>query len=258
MAAEHAPIRVQLVDDDEPQVLEEARPFRMVRQDPRVQHVRVGEDHLRAGADGSPGVLWRVAIVGEDAEVQAGRLVDDLRKPIELGQLVLRQRLGREQVEGAGGRLAEDGVEDRDVVAEGLARGRRRRHDHVAPGQRVLDGRRLVRVETRDAPRPHRGNQPGVDARREWRHAGVRRRHASDGGDDALRRVRVVLVPRGDEAVHRRLQRLLAAGARILGGAERPAVARRVGPRAVAGRQQVAVRRGVAVFSPGSGHGEGS
>ena len=34
MAAEHAAVRVQLVDDDVPEIFEQLRPARMVRQDP--------------------------------------------------------------------------------------------------------------------------------------------------------------------------------------------------------------------------------
>ena len=69
VAAEHAAIGVQLVDDDVAQVLEQLRPPRVVRQDPRVQHVGVGEDDLRPRADRAPRVLRRVAVVGEDAEI---------------------------------------------------------------------------------------------------------------------------------------------------------------------------------------------
>ena len=48
VAAEDAAIGVQLVDDDEAQVLEQLRPLRVVRQDPRVQHVGVAEHDVRA------------------------------------------------------------------------------------------------------------------------------------------------------------------------------------------------------------------
>ncbi len=111
VAAEHAAVRVQLVDDDEAQVLEQPGPLAVMRQDPRVQHVGVGQHHLRPRADGAPRVLRRVAVVGEDAEVEAGRLVEDLRQPVELRELVLRQRLGREEVQRARGRIAQDGVQ---------------------------------------------------------------------------------------------------------------------------------------------------
>ena len=54
MAAEHAAIGVQLVDDDEAQVLEQLRPARMVRQDSRVQHVGIAEHDVRLAANRAP------------------------------------------------------------------------------------------------------------------------------------------------------------------------------------------------------------
>src|SRR2546429_7156693 len=65
MAAEDAPVRVELVDDDIAKILEERRPFRMVREDPRVEHVGVRQHEIRPRADGTPRVLGRVAVVGE-------------------------------------------------------------------------------------------------------------------------------------------------------------------------------------------------
>src|SRR2546426_8527769 len=40
-------------------------PFRMVREDPRVEHVGVRQHEIRPHADGTPRVLGRVAVVGE-------------------------------------------------------------------------------------------------------------------------------------------------------------------------------------------------
>ena len=106
VAAEHAAIGVQLVDDHEPQVLEQLRPARMVRQDPRVQHVGVAEHDVRLAADRAPRVRRRVAVVGEDADLRIGRArVDELDERVQLGELVLRQRLRRKQVERARRRI---------------------------------------------------------------------------------------------------------------------------------------------------------
>jgi len=49
MASEHSPVRVQLVDDDVPEVLEQGRPLRVVRKDSGVEHVRIRENQVRAG-----------------------------------------------------------------------------------------------------------------------------------------------------------------------------------------------------------------
>ncbi len=105
VAAEDAAVGVQLVDDDEAEVLEQADPLGVMRQDPRVQHVGVREHHLRPRADRAPRVLGRVAVVGEHAEVEAGRLVEDLRQAVEFGQLILGQRLGREEIQRPRGRI---------------------------------------------------------------------------------------------------------------------------------------------------------
>ena len=69
MAAEDAAIRVQLVDDDVAQVLEQLRPARMVRQDARVQHVGIAEHDVRARANRAARILRRIAVVGEHADL---------------------------------------------------------------------------------------------------------------------------------------------------------------------------------------------
>ena len=94
MAPEDAAIRVQLVDDDVAKVLEERRPLRVMRQDPRVQHVGIREDEIRPRAHGATGVLRRVTVVREHP--QLGQLLGEL---LELRQLVLRQRLRRKQIQ---------------------------------------------------------------------------------------------------------------------------------------------------------------
>ena len=74
VAAEHAAIRVQFVDDDEAEVLEQLRPARMVRQDARVQHVGIAEHDMRARANRAPRVGRRVAVVGVHADRRRRRL----------------------------------------------------------------------------------------------------------------------------------------------------------------------------------------
>ena len=98
VAAEDAAVVVELVDDDVFQVLEELDPLGVVGQDPGVEHVGIGQDDVAAGADGLAGVLGRVAVVGEDADLAR----EELDRLVELGPLVVGQGLGREEVEGAG------------------------------------------------------------------------------------------------------------------------------------------------------------
>ena len=75
---------------------------------------------------------------------------------LQLGELILRERLGRKQIQRAARRVLQDRVQDRRVVAERLARRRRRDDDDVAAGERVLDRLGLMRVELLDAARRER------------------------------------------------------------------------------------------------------
>ena len=147
VAAEHPAIGVQLVDDDDLELLEQLEPLRVMGEDRRVEHVRVGDHDLAGGPDRRADRGRRVAVVGRREDGQAGRR----RKPAELGHLVLAERLGREQEEGARGRIVDDRLEDRDGVAQRLAR-RRRGDDHdVVAGVDGLHRLGLVDVRTLDA-----------------------------------------------------------------------------------------------------------
>ena len=168
--AEDAAVGVQLVDHHEAQRLEELRPLGVMGQDPLVEHVRVGDDDVAVRAHRLARVAGRVAVegVGANAEV-AGRV-----QLQDLGDLVLRERLGGEEVERLGARL-ERGVDDRQVVAERLARGGRRDDYGVAAGRDVVPRLALVAVEAEDAALAQRPGEPRVEAGRE---VGVPRRRA--------------------------------------------------------------------------------
>ena len=193
MAAEHAAIRVQLVDDDELEVLEELRPSRMVRQDARVQHVGVAQHDVRARAHRTARVLRRVAVIGEDADVAAARAADALRQLMELGQLILRQRFRRKEIQRSRRRVAQDAVENRRVVTEGLARRRRRDDDGVPAGERVVDGLGLVKVELVDPAHAERVLEAGIESVRKRREDRRCRREPLDRRDVGV----VVSGPRG-------------------------------------------------------------
>jgi hypothetical protein len=80
---------------------------------------------------------------GEGADVGP----DLLDHAVELGELVLGERLGREQVESARVGVLQDPVENRQVVAERLARRRGRHDDHVLATRHAGEGFGLVAVE---------------------------------------------------------------------------------------------------------------
>ena len=131
---------VQLVHHHVAQVLEELHPLRVVRQDALVEHVGVRDHDVRPRPDRLARVLRRVPVVGERPDVGPDRL----DHPVQLGQLVLGQRLRREEVEGPRVRVLQDAVEDGQVVAEGLARrrsgSRPRRPSPPGPARRPRAG----------------------------------------------------------------------------------------------------------------------
>src|ERR1700733_5654372 len=98
---------------------------------------------MAAFPDCFAGVAGSVAIVGEDAK----SIVKSRGEVVELGELILGERLGREKIEGARVGVFKDGVEDREVIAERLAGGGRSDNHKVLPGAGKLRRRRLVRVE---------------------------------------------------------------------------------------------------------------
>lgn len=178
MCAEHAPVDVAFVDDDELQGAQQARPAGGLSEDRGVHHVRVGDDDARLVADRAAGLRWGVAVIGGDHDVaQSGHR---RAQPCQGADLVLGQRLcGREVEAGrggrgcgggsaadgggdgsaggsAGGRVALGGEvgEDRELVSEGLPGGCAGGHHHVTTGPGVLGGGYLVAPGCGD---------PGVD-----------------------------------------------------------------------------------------------
>ena len=159
VAAEDAPVGVRLVDDDETELLEELEPLRVVGQDGRAQHVRVGDHHLAGLADDGPDGRRRVTVVDGRGEVH----LRQRREVAELRQLVLAQSLGGKEVERPSGAVVGDGLQDGEVVAERLAGGRGRHDGHVAALSQRLDGLSLVAVEAADAAKLEGPDQAGIE-----------------------------------------------------------------------------------------------
>ena len=74
VAAEEAAVGVQLVDDDDPDLLEQLEPLGVVGQDRGVEHVGVGDHDLAGGPDRRADGRRRVAVVGGRRDADAGRL----------------------------------------------------------------------------------------------------------------------------------------------------------------------------------------
>ena len=111
-----------------------------------MQHVRVGEDHVRALADPGPLLLRSVAVVDRVVQGRSAQLG-------EAAGLVLRERFGRVQVERAGPRVAREHMQHGEVEAQRLAAGRPGRDDRVAASHHVLPRVGLMGVEGGDPAR---------------------------------------------------------------------------------------------------------
>ena len=88
---------MQLVDNDVTQILEEPCPARVVRQNPCVQHVRICEYYVTLFTDRFARIAWRVAVLSENAEA----ILEALIHIVQLGELILRKRLGGKEIERA-------------------------------------------------------------------------------------------------------------------------------------------------------------
>ena len=150
VAAENAAVVVQLVDDNVAKILKQPLPLGVVRQDARVQHVRVGDHQVGAGPDGFARVLRSVAVVGKGSKIVAQLF----RPAVELHQLVLRQGLGGKKVERPRIRIFNQLAQDRQVVTKRFAGGRGSHHHDVLSLVRQGGGNGLVRVEVFNALRP--------------------------------------------------------------------------------------------------------
>ncbi len=115
-----------------------------------MQHVGVAENDMRLSTNRTPRIRRRVAVVGEDPNprVRIGR--HQFRQCLQFSQLILRERLRREEVQRACRRILEDRVQNGSVVAERLSGRGRRDRDDVASGEHVIEGFGLMGVELFD------------------------------------------------------------------------------------------------------------
>ncbi len=196
---EDPPINVTLVDDDVVETAPEVRPRRMRRQYPRVQHVGVGQHDPRVSSDPASLVQRRVPVVRRDAHPGHAERRDPRG-------LVGGQRLRRAEVER--GRAPQGALtrrqrgqrgQDRQQVAQALARGRAGRQHDVSARRQGLRGLRLMAPQRVDP----RGLEPSAHDRRHPRRVG--------GLDGAAPRKRLDVghagVPRCGEHVAQQLLR---------------------------------------------------
>ena len=111
-----------------------------------MQHVRIGQDHMSAFACRLARIAGRIAVVGKNSKT----IVEARRQIVQLGQLVLGQCLGREQVQRPRVGVFQNCVQYRQVVAQRFAGSRRRHHHEILAPTRHLRRRSLVRIELLD------------------------------------------------------------------------------------------------------------
>jgi len=112
-----------------------------------VQHVRVCQDDMPPFANRLTRIVRSIAVVGEDSET----VVQPFGEILQLSQLILSQRFRRKQVQGASVGILQHRVQNRQVVAERLARSRRRNHNYVLAIMYQVGGGRLVRLQVADS-----------------------------------------------------------------------------------------------------------
>src|SRR5262249_44427623 len=134
---------------------------------------------IGAGAHRPARVLRGVTVVGEHSHVGEG--FAEFR---QLGELILGQGLGGEQIQHATVGLLHEGLEHRKVVAERLARCRWRHDDQVFALRDDLERLGLVAIELLHAARAERFHQPRIERGGEWSEDGRPRLEASNSGDE--------------------------------------------------------------------------
>ena len=146
MAAEDTAVHVRLVQYHVAQLMQELGPAFVARQDADVKHVRVAEEDGRRASQERPLVLRGVPVV--DGRDDAGHV-----EPVELACLVLGERLGGEEEEGARLRVGGEGLEGGQLVAEALAARRPRADDDVVAGRQQVARGGLMTVKRMNAGR---------------------------------------------------------------------------------------------------------
>jgi len=131
---------VHVVDDDETQPPQKFGPAEVLRQNPHVQHVRVGQQDVRAFPDALPILRRRVAVVRGYLEVGKGELLQRVA-------LILGQGFSRKQVDRAILRVLHQMLQHRQIVAKGLAAGSGGDDGDVLAAPHRVHGGGLMRVE---------------------------------------------------------------------------------------------------------------
>ena len=150
VGAEDPPVGVELVDDDEPKLSKVGLPVGVVGEDAEMQHIGVRNEHRRRGGrDFSPTPAGGVAVVNGRRDGWVSRHRGD--ELLENLLLVLLQRFEGKEIERLGRLISEGRFQDREVIDEGFAAGRRGHDGHVLARSDGFEGLHLMGVEPLDA-----------------------------------------------------------------------------------------------------------
>ena len=142
VTAEHAPQHVKLIHHHVAEPHQEGVPAAVVGKQAVMEHLRVGEDHVRVAPSPGPGIRRRVAVVGGGDQTGCVEVA-------ERAELILGERLGGEEDESCArpDRIGH-GLGDGQLVAERLSRRRAGGDDDAALGAHGVDGLGLMGPET--------------------------------------------------------------------------------------------------------------
>jgi hypothetical protein len=136
--AEHASVRVRLVDNYVSQPPEELGPARVRRQYPAMNHVRIGEDPARVRAH-------PVALLHRGVPVETRRAHIRQVEFSHCAQLVGAKSFGRRQVQRRAPAVGSEGGQHGQLVGQRLSRGGTGGQHHVAAVPHVFGGFDLMR-----------------------------------------------------------------------------------------------------------------
>ena len=112
-------------------------------QDTRVQHIGVGYDDMPGLANLAPDLCRSITIKGERVDFEF-EILDDA---VQLEHLILRQRLGREEVQRPRLRFRDCPRQYRQVVAKRLARCCRCNDGYILATLNRIEDLRLMTIE---------------------------------------------------------------------------------------------------------------
>ncbi len=148
VGTENATVHMELIDDHVLQVFKKLDPLGVVREDARVQHVRVRDHDMSRSSQLRSRRRRRVPVIGESF-YRGSSFLDE---SVHFRQLVLAQGLGGEDVKRPGGIVFQDGVQDRNVVAKCFPRGRGGNGHNIGSGKGGFNGFCLMAVKPFDTP----------------------------------------------------------------------------------------------------------